>query len=234
MMKSMVDGTIAEYQAAGPVYLQGGVFPNYRPLITNTHPPVKVVSSVAPSAQPMAPASAPAPAAPPSASGQLVNPRLLVREQPQHAGHNVDRLTQGQVASMFLHPQHTIDPTQQRPIHQTPPRQQVVQPIQQTSPIQQVVQPVQQTPPIQRVVQPIQQTPLRQQVVQPIRQQGSMNASAGFATPGGQPVQHAANQVVPEHLVHHVQPDGTVVPQVISEHLVRNIQPGLQITRGAI
>nr|AAX94828.1 retrotransposon protein, putative, unclassified [Oryza sativa Japonica Group]AAX96581.1 retrotransposon protein, putative, unclassified [Oryza sativa Japonica Group]ABA93191.1 retrotransposon protein, putative, unclassified [Oryza sativa Japonica Group] len=219
MMKSMVDGTIAEYQAASPVYLQGGVFPNYRPLITNTHPPVKAVSSVAPSAQPMAPASAPAPAAPPSAPGQLVNPRLLVREQPQHAGHNVDRLTQGEVASMFLHPQHTIDPTQQRPIHQTPPRQQVVQPIQQTSPIQQVVQPVQQTPPIQRVVQPIQQTPLRQQVVQPIRQQGSMNASAGFATPGGQPVQHAANQVVPEHLVHHVQPDGTVVPQVISEHL---------------
>ena len=59
-----------------------------------------------------------------------------------------------------------------------------------------------------------------------------MNASAGFATPGGQPVQHAANQVVPEHLVHHVQPDGTVIPQVIPEHLVRNIQPDLQNYQG--
>ncbi len=59
-----------------------------------------------------------------------------------------------------------------------------------------------------------------------------MNASAGFATPGGRPVQHATNQVVPEHLVHHVQPDGTVIPQVIPEHLVRNIQPDLQNYQG--
>ena len=35
MVKSMVDGSIAEYQATGPVYLPGGVFPNHRPLITN-------------------------------------------------------------------------------------------------------------------------------------------------------------------------------------------------------
>ncbi len=55
-----------------------------------------------------------------------------------------------------------------------------------------------------------------------------MNALAGFATLGGQPGQHAANQVIPEHLVHHVQPDGTVIPQVIPEHLVHNIQPDLQ------
>ncbi len=130
----MVDGTIAEYQAAGPVYLQGGVFPNYRPLITNTHPPVQAAPSIAPSAQPVAPASAPAPTVPPSAPGQLVNPRLLIREQSQHAGQNVDRLTQDQVASTFLPPQNTIDPTQQQPIQQTPPRQQVVQPIQQTPP----------------------------------------------------------------------------------------------------
>jgi hypothetical protein len=59
-----------------------------------------------------------------------------------------------------------------------------------------------------------------------------MNASARFATPGGQPVQHAANQVVPEHLVHHVQLDGTVIPQVIPKHLVRNIQQDLQNYQG--
>ena len=54
-----------------------------------------------------------------------------------------------------------------------------------------------------------------------------MNALAGFAMPGGQPVQYTANQVVPEHLVHHMQPDGSVVPQVIPEHLARGIQPNL-------
>ncbi len=76
------------------------------------------------------------------------------------------------------------------------------------------------------------QTPFRQQVDLPIQQQGSMNASSWFAMPGSQPMQHAANQAVPEHLVHHVQPDGTVIPQVISEHLVRNIQPDLQNYQG--
>nr|ABF96791.1 retrotransposon protein, putative, unclassified, expressed [Oryza sativa Japonica Group] len=189
MVKSMVDGSMAEYQATGPVYLPGGS---------------------------TAPLPAPAPAAPPSAPGQLVNPRLLVKEQPQHSGQNMNRLTQDQVASMFLPPQHAIDLTQQQPIQQTPPRQQVVQPIQQTPPVQQVVQPIQQTLPVQQVVEPIQQTPQRRQVLQPIQQmplkqlvvqliqqQGSMNASARFAIPGGQPVQHAAKQVVPEHLVHH-------------------------------
>jgi hypothetical protein len=29
MMKTIADDSIAEHQAAGPVYLQGGVFPNY-------------------------------------------------------------------------------------------------------------------------------------------------------------------------------------------------------------
>ncbi|XP_052150486.1 uncharacterized protein LOC127768871 [Oryza glaberrima] len=234
MVKSMVGGSMAEYQATGPVYLLGGVFPNYRPLITNNQPVVQSIPLNAPSAQPTALVSAPAPAPPPSAPSQVINPRLLVREQPQHTGQNVNRLTQDQVACMFLHPQHTIDPTQQQLIQQTPPKQQVVQPMHQTPPIQQVVQPAQQTPPRQQVLQPIQQTPLRQQVVQPIQQQGSMNASAGFATPGGQPVQHAANQVVPEHLVHHVQLDGTVIPHVILEHLLRNIQPDLQNYQGAI
>jgi hypothetical protein len=155
-----------------------------------------------------------------------------VREQPQHNGQNVNRLTQDQVASIFLPPQHAIDPTQQQQIQQTLPRQQVVQPIQQTPPVQQVVQPIQQMPQRQQVFQPIQQTPLRQQVVQPIQRQGSVNASAGFAIPGGQPVQHAANQVVLEHLVHHVQLDGKVIPQVVPEHLVRNIQPDLQNYQG--
>nr|AAV85749.1 hypothetical protein [Oryza sativa Japonica Group]ABA92810.1 hypothetical protein LOC_Os11g18410 [Oryza sativa Japonica Group] len=205
MVKSMVDGSMVEYQATGPVFLLGGVFPNYRLLITDNQPVVQSIPLNAPSAQPTAPVSALAPAPPPSAPGQIMNPRLLIREQPQHAGQNVNRLTKDQVASMFLPPQHTIVRTQQQPIQQTPPGQQVVQSIQQTLPVQQVVQPVQQMPPRRQVLQPVQQTPLRQQVVQPIQHQGSMNASAAFATPGGQPVQHAANQVVLEHLVHHVQ-----------------------------
>jgi hypothetical protein len=86
MVKTMVDGSMAEYQAKGPVYLPGGVFPNYRPLITDNQPAVHSIPLNAPSAQPTAPVSASAPTAPPSAPGQLVNPRLLVREQPQHSG----------------------------------------------------------------------------------------------------------------------------------------------------
>lgn len=113
MLKSMVDGSIAEYQTTGPVYLQGGTFPNYRPLITDNQQAVQTVPPNAPSAQPTAQVSAPAPAASSSAPGQLVNPRLLVREQPQHSGQNVNRLTQDQVAAMFLPPQPTVDPVQQ-------------------------------------------------------------------------------------------------------------------------
>nr|CAH65879.1 OSIGBa0160I04.5 [Oryza sativa] len=63
--------------------------------------------------------------------------------------------------------------------------------------------------------------PLRQQIVQPIQHQGSISASAQFL-----------NQVVTEHSVHHVQPDGTVMPQVVLEHLVRNIQPNLHNYQG--
>jgi hypothetical protein len=127
MVKSMVDGSIAEYQATGPVYLPGGVFPNYRPLITNNQSAAQPIAPNAPSAQPIAPVSIPAPAAPSSAPGQLINPRLLVREQPQHAGQNVNRLTQDQVATMFLPNPLVVDPAQQQPIQQTPPRQQAVQ-----------------------------------------------------------------------------------------------------------
>nr|ABB46600.1 retrotransposon protein, putative, unclassified [Oryza sativa Japonica Group] len=137
--------------------------------------------------------------------GQLVNPRQLMRENPQHSGQVANRLTQDQVATMFLPLQPTVDLVQQQPIQQTPPIQQVVQPIQ-----QQVVQSVEQTPPRQQIVHPIQQTPSRQQTIQPIHQQGLMNPSAG---------QHTLNQVVPEHLVHHVQLDHTVVPQIVPEHL---------------
>jgi hypothetical protein len=94
------------------------------------------------------------------------------------------------------------------------------------------VQPVQQTPSRGPALQPIQQTPLRQQAVQPIQQQGLLDASAGFATPSGQLMQYAPNQVVPEHLVHHAQPDGTMIPQVVPEHLVRGIQPNLHNYQG--
>ncbi len=39
-------------------------------------------------------------------------------------------------------------------------------------------------------------------------------------------------QVVPEHLVHTVQPDQSVAAQVIPKHLVRNIQPNFQNYQG--
>jgi hypothetical protein len=74
MVKTMVDGSMAEYQATGQVYLLGGVFPNYRPLVTDNQLVVQSIPLNAPSAQPAAPVSAPAPAAPSSAPGQLVNP----------------------------------------------------------------------------------------------------------------------------------------------------------------
>jgi hypothetical protein len=123
MVKSLVDGSIAEHQATGPVYLPRGVLPNYRPLITNNQPTALI------SAQSTALISAPAPAAPSSASRQLTNPRLLTREQPQHARQNVNRLTHEKVAAMFLPNQPTVDPVQQLSIQQTPPRQQITQPI---------------------------------------------------------------------------------------------------------
>ncbi len=126
MMKSIADGSIAEHQAAGPVYLQGGVFPNYRPLITDAQPSIQAVSPIAPLAQPTAPASTPLPAPSALALGQLVNPQLLMREQPQHGGQVANRLTQDQVAATFLPPQPIVDPIQQHPIQQTPPIQQVV------------------------------------------------------------------------------------------------------------
>ncbi len=58
MMKSIADGSIAEHQAVGPVYLQG-VFPNYRSLITDVQPSTQAVPSVAPTSQSTALASTP-------------------------------------------------------------------------------------------------------------------------------------------------------------------------------
>nr|AAM08865.1 Putative retroelement [Oryza sativa Japonica Group] len=108
MVKSLVDGTIAEYQATGPVYLPGGVFPNYSPLVianqqgTSNMPPVQLTASI----------SAPAPAAPSSAQRQMINPRLLTREQPQHGGQNVNRMTQEQPDQSVVPqviPEHLVD-----------------------------------------------------------------------------------------------------------------------------
>jgi hypothetical protein len=90
IIKSVIDGTIAEHQTTGPVFLPGGVFPNYRSLVTsNQHS-----TPNAPQVQPMAAASTPTPAAPSSAQRQTVNnPRLLSREQTQHPGQNINRLS---------------------------------------------------------------------------------------------------------------------------------------------
>jgi hypothetical protein len=222
MMKAIADGSIAEHQATGPVYLPGGVFPNYRTLITDAQPVVQAAPSVAPIAQPTASASTSVPAASATAAAQPMNPRLLVREYPQPAEQITNQPTQDQVAAMFLPPP-VVNSVQQQPIQQAPPVQPTVQPVQQqvAPPVQPMVQPVQQqvaqpvqqaslpqqhfqpnqqTPPRQRL-QPIQQTPVRHQ---PIQHLGSANASAGFTTPGGQLVQPFGNQATPEHLVHHI------------------------------
>ena len=127
MIKSVIDDTIAEHQTTGPVYLPGSVFPNYRNLVTGN----QQSTSNVPPVQPTAVASTPAPVAPTSAQRQAINPRLLSREQPQHAGQITNRLSQEQIASMFLPTQPTAGPVLSTPIQQTPPRQQVVQPIQQ-------------------------------------------------------------------------------------------------------
>nr|ABF97387.1 retrotransposon protein, putative, unclassified [Oryza sativa Japonica Group] len=124
MMKTIADGSIAEHQAAGPVYLQGGVFPNYRCGLTDVQPSIHAVPSVAPTTQPTAPTSTPLPATSAMAPGQPMNPRLLTREHPQHSGQVANRPTQDQVAAMFLPPQHAVDPVPQQPIQQTPPIQQ--------------------------------------------------------------------------------------------------------------
>nr|ABA97754.1 retrotransposon protein, putative, unclassified [Oryza sativa Japonica Group] len=117
-VKSMIDGSMAEYQATGLVYLQGGVFPNYRPLVTDNLPVVQSVPLNAPSAQPMAPASAPAPTTPPSAPGQLINPRLLVREQPQHAGQNFHSYFYSGIHEMKLSDLMSIKQKHDEPMHE--------------------------------------------------------------------------------------------------------------------
>jgi hypothetical protein len=95
MVKSVVDGTIAEHQVAGPVYLSGGIFPYYKNLVTGN----QKFATNAPPIQPMASASTPAPPAPSSAPRQIINnPRLLSSEQPQHAGQNINRLSREQIA----------------------------------------------------------------------------------------------------------------------------------------
>jgi hypothetical protein len=147
-------------------------------------------TSNAPPVQPTTAASTLAPAAPSLAQRQTVNPHLLSREQPQHAGQNINRLSQEQIASMFLPTQ----PIQQQPVQQTPPRQQVVQPIQ-------------------------------QQVVQPIHQQAAQQMPTGLRTPDNRQAHQNVTQVIPEYLVHTVQPDESVAAEIIPEHLVRNIQP---------
>jgi hypothetical protein len=128
MIKSVVDGTITEHQNTGPVFLPNGVFPQYKNLVTGNQqhtanaPPVQLTAAV----------SALATGAPSSAQRQVVNPHVLTREQPQHVGHNINRLTQEQIAAMFAPTQPTVEPVQSTPI-----RQQVIQPIRQQT-VQQI------------------------------------------------------------------------------------------------
>mgnify|MGYP003703147947 CR=1 FL=1 len=125
MIKSVVDGTVSEHQAKGPIFLPEGVFPQYRNLVTGNQRPVSNV----PPGQPMASASAYRPGASTSAQWPPVNPYLLTREQPQHAGQNINRLTQEQIALMFKPPQSVIEPIQPIPTRQRTPINQQHQPV---------------------------------------------------------------------------------------------------------
>nr|ABA91218.1 hypothetical protein LOC_Os11g02870 [Oryza sativa Japonica Group] len=69
MVKTVVDGTIAEHQTTGPVYLPGGVFPNFWPSVTGNQQGVTSVPPI----QPMASVSTTAPTASSSAPRQMVN-----------------------------------------------------------------------------------------------------------------------------------------------------------------
>ena len=115
MMKAIANGSIAEHQATGLVYLPGGVFPNYRTLITDAQPVVQAAPSIAPTAQPTASASTSVPATSATAAAQPMNPQLLVREYPQPAEQITNQPTQDQVAAMFLPPP-VVDSVQQQPI----------------------------------------------------------------------------------------------------------------------
>jgi hypothetical protein len=75
MIKSVVDSTIAEHQNTGPIFLPGGVFPQYRNLVTGN----QQHTTNAPPVQPTAMVSVPAPAAPSSAQRQVINPHVLTR-----------------------------------------------------------------------------------------------------------------------------------------------------------
>jgi hypothetical protein len=115
MIKSVVDGTIAEHQAKGPTFLPDGVFPQYRDLVTgkqqhvsgiNPEPPIASTSAFA-SQQPMASTSAFA------SSGQPgFKPHVLIRPQPQHMGQNIPLVTPEQIAAMFKGKQSVVDPVQ--------------------------------------------------------------------------------------------------------------------------
>lgn len=118
MIKSVVNGTIAEHQANGPVFLPEGGFPPYRELVTGTQQPVSGVAL----GQPMASASALGrPGASSSAQRQLLEPYLLSRHQPGHTWHNIPRLTPEQIAAMFKNNQQTIEPIQPIPMGQQTP-----------------------------------------------------------------------------------------------------------------
>lgn len=54
MIKSVVDDTIVEHQAKGPIFLPEGTFPQYRTLITDKHQPISGIALK----QPIAPTSA--------------------------------------------------------------------------------------------------------------------------------------------------------------------------------
>jgi hypothetical protein len=117
----------------------------------------------------------------------MTNPQLLTREQPQHAGQNVSRLTQEQVAAMFLPNPPATDPVQALPSQQTSQRHPTVQPIQQQN--------------LQHA-----SARLRTPDNQP-RQHVATQVIPEHLVHNVQPDQSVVPQVIPKHLVRNFQPN---------------------------
>lgn len=114
MIKSVVNGTIAEHQANGPVFLPEGGFPPYRELVTGTQHCFVWFLGADGALRPWKTSHR-------IAAGQSVEPYLLSRHQPGHTWHNIPRLTPEQIAAMFKNNQQTIEPIQPIPMGQQTP-----------------------------------------------------------------------------------------------------------------
>lgn len=127
MIKYVVDGTIVEHQAKGPVFLPEGVFPQYKTLSSDKHQPISGLAPEQPIVSVLAPGKHGASTSAPGQPG--FNPHVLVKQQPQHIGQNIPRITPDQVASMFRPRQPVIEPIPQITVALQSPIPQLHQPV---------------------------------------------------------------------------------------------------------